>query len=182
MQARWKKLAAGGASLTIACGVGAAFLTHWLGGSPAPLSAFEVRAQRRAYDGAPPVIPHPPLGGACTTCHTSQAREVPGVGVAPPNPHLHTEGLSEASRCRQCHVFAMRKDEFVSNEFAGLAQRPRHGERLFAQAPPIIPHHLFMREDCTSCHAGPTAREEIRCSHAERARCLQCHARRAELH
>jgi hypothetical protein len=77
--------------------------------SPAPkpvvAAASKVRAARRAYDGAPPVIPHPPLSGTCTTCHGSAAVEVPGVGLAPPNPHLKTPGLSEKSRCRQCHVF-----------------------------------------------------------------------------
>jgi cytochrome c-type protein NapB len=32
-----------------------------------------------------------------------------------------------------------------------------------------------MRENCTACHDGPAAREEIRTPHPERVRCRQCH-------
>jgi cytochrome c-type protein NapB len=137
---------------------------------------FQVRAARRAYDGAPPVIPHQPLSGACTDCHTSAGRNLPGLGMAPANPHLHTEGLSASSRCQQCHVFRKSDDLFVETTFRGLAQWPRRGERLYAHAPPVIGHHVFLREDCNACHSGQAARREIVCSHPERARCLQCHA------
>lgn len=140
--------------------------------------ASRVRAARRAYDGAPPVIPHPPLGGACTTCHTDLGREVPGIGQAPPNPHRHTPGLSDQSRCQQCHVFRQTNEELVANTFQGLGQDLRRGERLYAQAPPVIPHGLFMREDCVACHAGPSVRPEIRCTHPDRLNCRQCHASR----
>jgi cytochrome c-type protein NapB len=141
---------------------------------------FQVRAARRAYDGAPPVIPHPPLGGTCTDCHASTARDLPGVGIAPPNPHLDTPGMS-AARCRQCHVFRQTEELFVPTAFEGLKQVPRKGGRMYADAPPVIPHHLFMRENCNACHSGPAAREEIRCSHPDRVRCLQCHARQEGL-
>lgn len=136
-----------------------------------------VRAERRAYDGAPPVIPHPPLGGACVTCHTKEARPVPGVGIAPANPHLKTPGMSDASRCQQCHVFQTVKTEYVANDFRGLRQGERRGERLYPGAPPTIPHATFMHESCASCHTGPAARWEVRCSHPERTNCVQCHAR-----
>jgi cytochrome c-type protein NapB len=142
---------------------------------------FQVRAARRAYDGAPPVIPHAPLGGACTDCHTATGRELPGLGIAPANPHLRTPGLSAASRCQQCHVFRTSDDLFTASAFEGLPQKPRHGPRLYADAPPVIPHHVFMREDCNACHSGQDARPQIRCSHPERARCLQCHARNSSL-
>jgi nitrate reductase cytochrome c-type subunit len=180
MSTRRRKLAAAGAAAILVGGVALA-IWLWTGRrGEASASAFEVRAARRAYDGAPPVIPHPPLGGSCTTCHASTAHDVPGVGIAPPNPHLRTPGVSEASRCRQCHVFQSTTDLFVGNDFEGLPQRPRRGERLYEHAPPVLPHGLFMREACTACHAGPAAREEIRCSHAERANCLQCHALRSD--
>lgn len=141
------------------------------------LTGSPTRSERRAFDGAPPVIPHQPLGGSCTTCHAASAREVPGVGLAPPNPHLKTLGLSEASRCRQCHVFKTSAEVFSGNDFEGLAQNLRHGDRLYPHAPPVIPHQVFMREDCAACHAGEAARPEVKCSHAERTNCLQCHAR-----
>lgn len=144
-------------------------------------TASNARAERRAYDGAPPVIPHAPLGGTCVTCHTETAREVPGVGIAPPNPHRHTLGMSEQSRCVQCHVFRTTEKTLVANRFQGLAQNLRHGERFSEHAPPVLPHDTFMREDCRSCHAGLTARPEVRCSHPERIHCAQCHAGQAAM-
>ncbi|MFO0811363.1 MAG: hypothetical protein U0746_22265 [Gemmataceae bacterium] len=138
--------------------------------------SLAVRAERRAYDGAPPVIPHAPLGNPCITCHTTVAREVPGIGLAPPNPHLKTVGLSETSRCQQCHVFQTATTTFVASDFRPLRQSLVHGDRLYPHAPPVVPHHLFMREDCVSCHSGAAGRTEIRCSHPDRENCLQCHA------
>jgi nitrate reductase (cytochrome), electron transfer subunit len=147
--------------------------------SPAPkpvvAAASKVRAARRAYDGAPPVIPHPHLSGTCTTCHGSAAVEVPGVGLAPPNPHLKTPGLSEKSRCRQCHVFTATDNLLQASAFSGLPAFGRKGDRLHPLAPPTMPHPLFMHEDCLSCHSGAAARPEILCTHPERIRCLQCH-------
>lgn len=145
--------------------------------APQPLPAStEVRAKRVAYSGAPPVIPHSPISGKCTTCHSRTGVAAPGVGsgFAPANPHLSTAGLGEHSRCKQCHVFARTDRLFAENEFEGL-QRATSGKRAYQGAPPVMPHHFFMREDCVSCHNGPAARPEIRCTHPERTRCLQCH-------
>lgn len=138
-------------------------------------TAARERAERRAYDGAPPVIPHPSFGAACTSCHTSQGIEVKGVGFAPPSPHEKTPGMGGSPRCQQCHVFQAGESLFAENTFEGLPQDLRSGERLYAGAPPIIPHALFMREHCLACHTGPAAREEVRCSHPDRLRCQQCH-------
>jgi cytochrome c-type protein NapB len=146
---------------------------------PTPVTPASVRAERRAYEGAPPVIPHGPLGPSCTVCHADTARDVPGVGLAPPNPHRKTPGLSDAARCQQCHVFQATREVLVANQFRPRLQDLRRGERLYAGAPPVVPHGLFLREDCVACHAGPAGRPEIRCSHPERVNCLQCHARTA---
>ena len=48
-------------------------------------------------------------------------------------------------------------------------------ERLAAGSPPVMPHPVFMRESCAACHAGPSARAEIRCTHETRTNCRQCH-------
>jgi cytochrome c-type protein NapB len=138
-------------------------------------SAASVRAQRRMYDGAPPVIPHPEFGAACSSCHGETGIEVEGVGYSPPSPHERTAGLSAVSRCVQCHVFARTQVELVANAFAGLRQDLRPSGRQHALAPPVLPHRVFMRENCAACHSGPAAREEIRCGHPDRTRCLQCH-------
>lgn len=136
------------------------------------------RAKRRAFDGAPPVIPHQNFNITCVSCHNLRGTEVPPFGFAPPMPHEKTPGMSTASRCRQCHVFRQTEAVFVANTFKGLPQNLRHGQRLNPLAPPVIPHRVFMRENCAACHTGPAAREEVRCDHPQRLRCRQCHLER----
>jgi len=133
-----------------------------------------LRAERRLFDGAPPVVPHGDFGAACLECHNTTGVAVEGVGFSPPQPH-GDEVEGRMSRCTQCHVFAATAATFRSSTFEGLAQDLRKGERLFVGAPPVIPHPLLLRENCMACHTGPAAREEIRCSHPERDRCQQCH-------
>jgi len=140
--------------------------------------AADVRALRRAYDGAPAVIPHGPFGAACVSCHTADGMAVEGVGFAPPAPHGETNGMRAAARCQQCHVFRRTEELWRASTFHGLEQDLRHGQRLGLGAPPVIPHPVFMRENCRACHTGPAAREEIRTSHPERVRCRQCHLQR----
>jgi nitrate reductase cytochrome c-type subunit len=162
-------------------------LTGWVGGCAQETmvavpdsdggmkSAATVRAERRLYDGAPPVVPHENFGMSCTECHNVQGVEVPGVGFAPPQPHADTAGMSSVSRCVQCHVFKQSDAVFAASDFIGLRQDLRHGARLNPIAPPTIPHKTFMRENCLACHSGSAAREEIRTTHPERVRCRQCH-------
>lgn len=138
-------------------------------------SAAAVRAGRRAYDGAPPTIPHDNFGMSCEACHSGQGQSVPGVGFAPASPHEGTAMAGATARCRQCHVFVTDERLFVASEFVGLEQDLRPGERATPGAPPTIPHRMLMRENCVACHAGPGAREGIRTSHPERWRCRQCH-------
>jgi len=138
-------------------------------------STAATRALRRSFDGAPPTIPHAAFGASCTQCHNARGMDVPELGFAPPSPHEDTPGMSALSRCEQCHVHVLEHSEFAASTFAGLAQDLRKGERLFAGAPPVMPHSRSMRENCSACHDGPAAREQIRCTHPERARCDQCH-------
>ncbi len=162
-------MAAAVATAVIAFGVGACV------GADDPRSPATERAARRAYDGAPPVAPHENFGMSCVQCHNAQGMEVPDVGFAPPSPHELTAGMSATSRCTQCHVFPKTTDVFAENSFVGIRQDLRRGRRLNEMAPPVMPHKLLMRENCSACHAGPAAREAIRTSHPERARCSQCH-------
>lgn len=133
------------------------------------------RAKRRAFEGAPPVIPHQQFNMACTACHNSIGQAVPPAGIAPANPHVQTPGLSDASRCRQCHVFQKTLEDFRASTFVGLVPGNRKGERAYKGAPPTIPHCRFMHESCIACHAGPAARPELVCTHADRLNCRQCH-------
>jgi nitrate reductase cytochrome c-type subunit len=134
-----------------------------------------VRADRRAYDGAPPTIPHESFGIDCSACHNVEGMPVSGVGFAPASPHDDTEQVGGTVRCRQCHVFVTDDESFVDSEYEPLRQDLRAGGRATAGAPPTIPHRILMRENCVACHDGPGAREEIRTTHPERTRCRQCH-------
>jgi cytochrome c-type protein NapB len=156
------------------------------GGVPVPgyegatKSSAGERAERRLFDGAPPVVPHGELGISCIECHDREGVAVADLGFAPPSPHgaspRSAPGLSDVANCRQCHVDGSGSIEpFVANAFAGLRQDLRRGERLNPLAPPVIPHAVFLRGNCLACHAGPAAREEIRTSHPERTNCRQCH-------
>jgi hypothetical protein len=142
--------------------------------TPAPRSTGE-RATTRAYDGAPPPIPHDAALGACATCHDDDGTAISGVGVAPASPHGAVAASGAMQRCRQCHAATTTRLQFVASRFVGVAQGPWKGGRATPGAPPTIPHLLQLREQCLSCHAGAGARPEIRTSHPERARCRQCH-------
>lgn len=167
--------------LGAACLLVAVFTTAACGGDRVDVegggskTAASVRAERRAFDGAPPVVAHENFGMTCIECHNLRGMEVPEVGFAPPSPHEITAGMSSTSRCVQCHVFQQTDDVFVANAFVALRQDLRHGQRLNALSPPVMPHKLLMRENCSACHTGLAAREEIRTSHPERVRCGQCH-------
>jgi nitrate reductase (cytochrome), electron transfer subunit len=145
-------------------------------------AALERRARQRAYDGAPPTIPHPiEQRGypSCMTCHAEGMR-VFGKS-APPMSH------PELGSCTQCHVVEQRP---VPTEaplaggpptdtlFVGAVD-PGPGERAWPGAPPTIPHRTHMRERCGSCH-GVLA-SGLRTSHPWRQSCAQCHAPSAGL-
>ncbi len=138
-------------------------------------ASFKVRAQRRAFDGAPPVIAHESFGVDCTICHTAEGRVVPTVGVAPANPHLGDRRGDSLTNCNQCHLFALTDKLFVESDFTGLQQQYQPAERAHALAAPVIPHSSSMRGNCAACHSGVAARPGIVCTHSQRANCVQCH-------
>ncbi len=133
------------------------------------------RATTRAYDGAPPPIPHDDSLDECVTCHDGDGAEIVGIGVAPASPHGPIAASGGMQRCRQCHVPTETPALFVASRFTGLPQGPWKGSRATPGAPPTIPHTLHLRENCLACHTGPAARAEIRTTHPERIRCRQCH-------
>jgi cytochrome c-type protein NapB len=151
-------------------------VTAACGGSSAPATPRSTaeRAARRAYDGAPPTIPHDTSLAACVSCHSDEGMAIPGAGFAPASPH-GADADGSLRRCRQCHVPAATASVLVKSNFLGLPQAPLRGERATPGAPPTIPHSLQLRQNCVACHAGPAARAEIRTTHPERIRCRQCH-------
>jgi cytochrome c-type protein NapB len=137
------------------------------------------RASRRAYDGAPPTIPHAVHqqdASACLACH-GRALEIGNLRANFPSHH-------PMSSCNQCHVpnespvpGGLLPNALPVAHVEGLP--PRRGERAWGGAPPVIPHPTFLRERCMSCH-GPTGNDPIRTTHPWRQSCTQCHAPDAE--
>jgi cytochrome c-type protein NapB len=138
--------------------------------------AIAQRQTNRAYDGAPPTVPHAVDqhgAPACLACH-ERGMAVEGR-VAPMMSHERYES------CVQCHTtsetpFApsVRLPHAVSevNSFVGRRE-PEHGTRAWAGAPPTMPHRTFMREVCASCHGARA--EGLLPGHPWRESCSQCH-------
>ena len=131
--------------------------------------------RRRAYAGAPPVIPHPLLsekdyGKGCLGCHLNGGYVPPFRAYTPVTPH------PELTACTQCHVPGTENapPAMASNTFVAARPPALDGEAL-PGAPPPIPHGLEMRSNCQACHAGPSSPQPIRTDHPQRVNCRQCH-------
>lgn len=154
--------------------------------TPEQLAAvLATRAERRAFDGAPPTIPHEidQLSvAACMTCHSTESTLM--IGTKRPATISHPY----FSNCTQCHVPANGLRRFTEAEAARLVvgssfqgRAPAGpGTRAYPGAPPTVPHALWMRQNCLSCHGAERA-QSIRTSHPYRQNCLQCHAPDAAL-
>ncbi|HIE96531.1 MAG TPA: hypothetical protein EYG03_01940 [Planctomycetes bacterium] len=141
------------------------------------LAAIADRAVNRAFDGAPPVIPHKieqQSANSCLACHGQGMKLGERIATKISHPHF--------SSCTQCHVEATSSGPFETagetpNSFVGLS---RSGTRAFERAPPTIPHTTWLRDDCMSCH-GTIARQGLRTTHPWFTNCTQCHAPSAAL-
>ena len=145
----------------------------------ARIELLKTRAELRAFDGAPPVIPHevdPLSANDCLDCHGASDVEMPTISHR------------KLANCTQCHV--PQKPSGLSgspdlgkplaeNQFKGLAA-PTGGERASPGAPPTIPHSTLMRSNCLACH-GPAGAQTLRTPHPERQSCRQCHVSSAKL-
>ncbi len=141
--------------------------------------AEEVSARRtaRAYDGAPPTIPHAvdQRGApACLACH-AEGLSIDGKVARPMSHPAYTS-------CTQCHVTRngplptlalLPPSVDPRGDFRGLASAGK-GTRAWPGAPPQMPHRSFMRERCVACH-GVWA-TGVASSHPYRQSCTQCHA------
>ncbi len=138
------------------------------------------RASRRAYNGAPPIIPHSVQNtndAACYACH-SNGMQLAGLKASVmSHPFL--------VNCTQCHAspppapFQNINSEVATN-FVGLPA-PKAGQRAYSGAPPTIPHSQWMRQNCLSCHGGPNGWAGMQSTHPWRTNCTQCHAPSAVL-
>lgn len=152
----------------------------------AKAESMRLRAKRRAFEGAPPTIPHPVGQGsavACLACHDHGLSI--GAAVAPPWSH------GRYTMCTQCHlaevapVWAAQKETAIgaraaANTFSPLRGAKKRSYRAYTESAPVIGHTTWMRERCSSCH-GPYGRPGLQTSHPERQNCLQCHGSSALL-
>jgi cytochrome c-type protein NapB len=141
-------------------------------------SSIEQRAALRAYEGAPPVIPHATADLNIQTCRACHAQGLKaGDKVAKMVSHTYM------ANCTQCHVEAagtfLGTDPGPANSFVGLRSSGYGGTRAWAGAPPVMPHAVFMRTNCVSCH-GEHGYNGWRPDHLSRTNCVQCHAPAAE--
>lgn len=140
--------------------------------------SMEQRASLRAYEGAPPVIPHAIADLNVQTCRACHAQGlVAGGKVARMVSHTYL------TNCTQCHVEASSplpgSDRGPENTFVGIRPSGYGGTRAWAGAPPVMPHSTFMRTNCVSCH-GEHGYDGWRPDHLSRTNCVQCHAPAAE--
>ncbi|MCA9584788.1 MAG: hypothetical protein KC657_05470 [Myxococcales bacterium] len=142
-------------------------------------AVLEDRATRRAYDGAPPTIPHAVVASGAFECLGCHARGLVVAGKRAPR-----MSHERHDNCTQCHAPSSGppgppREPLAGNTFVGRAS-PTVGERAWPGAPPTIPHSTRMRSDCGSCH-GVGGSLGVRSTHPWRQSCTQCHAPSAEL-
>jgi len=142
------------------------------------MKSIEQRAALRAFEGAPPVVPHPVLDinvQTCRACHATGLRTGDKVSRMAPHTYL--------INCTQCHVEAASPGlvdaQQFPNSFVGRRASGYGGTRAWAGAPPVMPHSVFMRTNCVSCH-GEFGYDGWRPDHLSRTNCVQCHAPAAE--
>lgn len=127
----------------------------------------------RAFYGAPPSIPHPVEEGGigsntCLKCHQNGGFVEKFQAYTPVTPH------PDKLNCVQCHVQVKSQTKFVPSSWVSN-HAPSIGNQALIGSPPVVPHGLQLRENCLSCHAGPSAVKEIRTTHPDRVNCRQCH-------
>ncbi len=136
------------------------------------------RGNRRAFDGAPPTIPHAiaqDSSASCIACH--------GEGLLVREKSASRISHATFANCTQCHVptaapfIGEPAAPLASNSFQGAL--PQKGTRAWQGAPPTVPHATLMRSDCMSCH-GNRGSNPLRTPHLERQSCTQCHVPAAE--
>ncbi|WGH76766.1 multiheme c-type cytochrome [Tenacibaculum tangerinum] len=131
--------------------------------------------KNRAFYGAPPSIPHvveekQTIGDAsCLQCHENGGFVEKFKAYTPVTPH------PELVNCKQCHVAQKEQTLFKTGNFSVVTGPEVGVNNALVSSPPVIPHHIQLRENCLACHAGPSAPKEIRVTHPERVNCRQCH-------
>jgi cytochrome c-type protein NapB len=143
----------------------------------ARMKSIEERASLRAFEGAPPVVPHPVLDINVQTCRACHA-----MGLKAGDKTARMVSHTYLVNCTQCHVekpIDSTNDVAPANSFVALRASGYGGTRAWAGAPPVMPHTVFMRTNCVACH-GEHGYDGWRPDHLSRTNCMQCHVPAAE--
>jgi len=143
-------------------------------------ASSQTRTAHRAFNGAPPIIPHPvenTTDAACYACH--------GNGMEMGELKASVMSHTFLANCTQCHASMAPApfrdvDASVQTSFVGLPA-PLAGKRAYPGAPPTIPHSQWMRENCLACHGNGNGWAGMESTHSWRSNCTQCHAPSASL-
>lgn len=159
-------------------GCGDESMAGWVDKSPKAMAALtKARDAVRAYEGAPPVIPHEveELGRRnCLSCHEyGNALNTETGKFAPITPH------PEQLNCKQCHVAVQTGDLFKTTSFKAMRLEKRT-EKLNPLGPPYIPHRVHDRSNCGICHLSESTDPLLVPDHGYRSNCLQCHVKLQE--
>jgi len=155
--------------------------------SKSPLEQLrDKRSILRAYDGAPPQVPHSTTQTAyskCLICHekgfTLKDEQSEGINdrvVGPIVPHPNWVN------CVQCHVPQNTEKKFVKSTFEPYRitrikpkPDPSVDPAENSGPPPQMPHAMQNRENCKVCHASSTGSLAIKSPHGDRDGCQYCH-------
>ncbi len=137
-----------------------------------PVKELSKREDLRAFYTAPPVIPHEVTDNRgnkeCLYCHNEVLKIENRFSVKTPHPQF--------TNCQQCHVQRLKPETPVASTWQGLKE-PKQGTRAHEVAPPTIPHRIFLRENCNTCHGAKNPNKVMRGPHPERSNCMQCHVK-----
>ena len=113
-----------------------------------------------------PVTPHADRG-MCLQCHVG-VDAVIGVSDQAADPN---------SRCVLCHPATGGRPREDARVTWATTSWPVAAVAHAGAGAAADPARTAFRENCLTCHGGPSAVEEIRTSHPERSNCRQCHLR-----
>ena len=140
------------AAVGVALALGWAVACGRNGPAPAVARSTGERALGRAYDGAPPTIPHDSAIGACVTCHDNDGTVIDGVGIAPASPHGDDAASGAISGVANATCPRKGAMLLVASRFTGLPQGAVEGNGPRQARLRPSPHDPAART-VRACHA-----------------------------
>jgi len=147
----------------------------------------EKRESLRAYEGAPPVIPHSinrTTSDYCLVCHEKGVIfEAEAVVMNQKNAQAKITPHPQWVNCIQCHGLRIDDSKFRKNKFMPyrITSTPFTKTKDNEGTPPAMPHMLQNHDNCIVCHLSKTAYATIIPEHGETEGCPLCHQQNEKL-